>query len=228
MRLHRLALPFAAALVALMFAQPARANIMIIIDKSAQKMTVTVNGEERYTWPVSTGRSGYDTPSGEFQPFRMERDHYSQEWDDAPMPNSIFFTKIGHAIHGTFEARNLGRPVSHGCVRLSTQNAATLFALVKEEGVFNTRVRLTGEAPKGDDAVARREQTIAMERAIATMCATTPPMTMTTWPTRSSSAATRHADAKPSIARARTITASGHTTTAPTTAAVSSSRLGVA
>jgi hypothetical protein len=86
----------------------------------------------------------------------MERDHYSREWDDAPMPNSIFFTKIGHAIHGTFEARNLGRPVSHGCVRLSTQNAATLFALVKEEGVFNTRVRLTGEAPKGDDAVARR------------------------------------------------------------------------
>jgi lipoprotein-anchoring transpeptidase ErfK/SrfK len=114
-----------------MFAQPARANIMIIIDKSAQKMTVTVNGEERYTWPVSTGRSGYDTPSGDFQPFRIERDHYSREWDDAPMPNSIFFSKIGHAIHGTFEARNLGRPVSHGCVRLSTQNAATQFALIK-------------------------------------------------------------------------------------------------
>src|SRR5512143_3139564 len=100
MRLHRLALPLAAALVALMFAQPAHANIMIIIDKSAQKMTVTVNGEERYVWPVSTGHSGYDTPSGEFQPFRMERDHYSQEWDDAPMPNSIFFTKIGQPSTG--------------------------------------------------------------------------------------------------------------------------------
>jgi L,D-transpeptidase catalytic domain len=158
MRLHRLALPLAAALAALTLAQPARANIMIIIDKSAQKMTVTVNGEDRYSWPVSTGRSGYDTPSGDFQPFRMERDHYSREWDDAPMPNSIFFTKVGHAIHGTFEARNLGRPVSHGCVRLSTQNAATLYALVKEEGVFNTRVRLTGETPKGDDAVARRDR----------------------------------------------------------------------
>ena len=122
-------------------------------------MTVTVNGEDRYTWPVSTGRSGYDTPSGEFQPFRMEKDHFSREWDDAPMPNSIFFTKIGHAIHGTFEARNLGRPASHGCVRLSTQNAAILYAIVKQEGVFNTRVKLTGQAPKfdnGDDAVARR------------------------------------------------------------------------
>jgi len=156
MRLLGLAIPFVAAFAALTLAQPASANVMIIIDKSAQKMTVTVNGEERYVWPVSTGRSGYDTPSGDFQPFRMEKDHYSREWDDAPMPNSIFFSKIGHAIHGTFEARNLGRPASHGCVRLSTQNAATLFALVKEEGVFNTRVRLTGEIPKtADDAIAR-------------------------------------------------------------------------
>jgi hypothetical protein len=157
MRLHRLAVSFAVTFIAFTLALPARANIMITINKSAQKMTVTVNGEERYNWPVSTGRSGYDTPSGEFQPFRMERDHFSQEWDDAPMPNSIFFSKIGHAIHGTYEARNLGRAVSHGCVRLSTQNAATLYALVKDEGVFNTRVKLTGETPKGsEDAIARR------------------------------------------------------------------------
>jgi len=132
--------------------------VIIIIDKSTQKMTVTVNGEDRYTWPVSTGRAGYATPSGDFQPFRMERDHYSREWDDAPMPHSIFFTKIGHAIHGTFEARNLGRAASHGCVRLSTQNAATLFALVKEEGVSNTRVRLIGDAPRSDDAIVRRDR----------------------------------------------------------------------
>jgi hypothetical protein len=164
MRLHRLVLPLVAAFAALTLVQPARANIMIIIDKSAQTMTVTVNGEDRYTWAVSTGRSGYDTPSGDFQPFRMERDHFSREWDDAPMPNSIFFTKIGHAIHGTFEARNLGRPVSHGCVRLSTQNAATLFALVKEDGVFNTRVRLTGEAPKGEDAIVRRDRSNGNDR----------------------------------------------------------------
>jgi L,D-transpeptidase-like protein len=158
MRLHHLALLVAAAFAALSFASPASANVMIIINKSTQKMTVTVDGEDRYTWPVSTGRSGYDTPAGDFQPFRMERDHYSREWDDAPMPNSIFFTKIGHAIHGTLEARNLGRPASHGCVRLSTQNAATLFALVKAEGLPNTRVRLTGEIPKATDVpVARRE-----------------------------------------------------------------------
>ena len=139
-------------------AQAAHANVMIIIDKSAQKMTVTVNGEDRYTWPVSTGRDGYDTPSGDHQPFRMEKDHFSREWDDAPMPNSIFFTKIGHAIHGTYEIRNLGKPASHGCVRLAPQNAATLYALVKDEGVFNTRVRLVGEIPKSSDLVASRDR----------------------------------------------------------------------
>lgn len=158
MRLRFYALSFAAMLAALTLTQTARANVMIIIDKSAQKMTVTVNGEDCYTWPVSTGRDGYDTPSGDFQPFRMEKDHFSREWDDAPMPNSIFFTKIAHAIHGTYEVRNLGKPVSHGCVRLAPQTAATLIALVKDEGVFNTRVRLTGEAPKPDDLVASRDR----------------------------------------------------------------------
>jgi len=165
MRLHRLAFAFVAALAALTATSTARANIMIVIDKSAQKMTVTVDGQERYAWPVSTGRSGYDTPSGEFQPFRMERDHFSREWDDAPMPNSIFFTKIGHAIHGTFETRNLGRPVSHGCVRLAPQNAATLYALVKEEGLFNTRVRLTGDAPQSNEPVANRDRSKGNDHA---------------------------------------------------------------
>jgi hypothetical protein len=159
MRLHHFAVPFAAIIALVTLAQAAHANVMIIIDKSAQKMTVSVNGEDRYVWPVSTGRDGYDTPSGDHQPFRMEKDHYSREWDDAPMPNSIFFTKIGHAIHGTFEVRNLGKPASHGCVRLAPQNAATLYALVKNEGVFNTRVRLIGEIPKGsDDLVASRDR----------------------------------------------------------------------
>ncbi|HZP71069.1 MAG TPA: L,D-transpeptidase [Pseudolabrys sp.] len=162
MRLQFVPISFAAMLLAMTLPQAVRANVMIIIDKSAQKMTVTVNGEDRYIWPVSTGRTGYDTPSGEFQPFRMEKTHYSREWDDAPMPNSIFFTKEGHAIHGTYEVRNLGRPVSHGCVRLAPQNAAALYALVKDEGVFNTRVRLVGETPKSNDLVASRDRAPVM------------------------------------------------------------------
>ena len=95
---------------ALLFAPAAQAAVQITIDKSTQQMTVEVDGRPLYQWPVSTGRAGYDTPSGKFHAFRMERDHFSKEWDDAPMPFSIFFTEKGHAIHGSFDAKRLGRP----------------------------------------------------------------------------------------------------------------------
>ncbi len=146
-----------AALFAAMATAPARADVLISVDKSAQRMTVAVNGVPRYTWPVSTGRAGYDTPSGSFQTFRMEEDHFSKEFDDAPMPHSIFFTKIGHAIHGSYDVKHLGMAYSHGCVRISPDHAATLFALVKEEGLFNTKVVLTGDVPPAAPAVAARK-----------------------------------------------------------------------
>ncbi len=142
----------------------AQAAVTITIDKNTQQMTVAVDGAVRHQWPVSTGLPAYETPNGDFKAFRMVADHYSKEWDDAPMPHSIFFTKRGHAIHGTDYARRLGDPASHGCVRLSRDNAATLFALVKQEGVSNTTVTLTGSAQtamakrKSESAVARAEQ----------------------------------------------------------------------
>src|SRR4029079_5713440 len=79
----------------------ASASVLITIDKLSQQMTVTVDGVPKYHWPVSTGRFGYGTPSGSYHPFRMEATYFSKEWDDAPMPHSIFFTGQGHAIHGT-------------------------------------------------------------------------------------------------------------------------------
>lgn len=123
---------------------PALADVVITVDKDAQRMSVAVDGTQRYSWPVSTGAAGYDTPSGSFRPFRMERTHFSKEFDDAPMPYATFFTNQGHAIHGTNHVRSLGRPVSHGCVRLSVRNAATLFTLVKAEGMNRTQVRIEG------------------------------------------------------------------------------------
>jgi hypothetical protein len=132
----------------------AQANVLITVDKSAQRMSVAVDGVRKYSWPVSTGKSGYATPSGSFTPFRMEEDHFSKEWDDAPMPHSIFFTPKGHAIHGSLETKRLGHAVSHGCVRLSPANAATLFALVKDQGLNKTKVVIEGGAQA--PAVARR------------------------------------------------------------------------
>src|SRR4028118_1533775 len=111
----------------------ALAAVVITVDKAEQRMSVAVNGETRHTWAVSTGKAGYSTPKGTFSAFRMEKDHFSKEWDDAPMPHSIFFTKQGHAIHGSDAVRRLGSPASHGCIRLSRENAATLFNLVKEQ-----------------------------------------------------------------------------------------------
>jgi L,D-transpeptidase catalytic domain len=124
----------------------AQAKIAITVDKNAQLMTVAVDGVQRYQWPVSTGNPSHETPNGTFQTFRMEADHFSKEFDDAPMPHSIFFTKVGHAIHGTESEGRLGTPVSHGCVRLSRANATTLYALVEQQGVLNTTVTLTGSA----------------------------------------------------------------------------------
>lgn len=132
----------------------ADAAVLIQVDKSAQQMTVSVDGQPRWQWPVSTGRAGHDTPGGSFRAFRMEVDHYSKEFDEAPMPHSIFFTKTGHAIHGSFDIKNIGRPASHGCVRLQPENAAKLFALVQAEGVLNTTVVLTGQIPRSAPLVA--------------------------------------------------------------------------
>jgi len=142
----------------------AQAHVDITVDKDNQMMTVAVDGVTKYHWPVSTGIPSRETPNGTFRAFRMEEDHFSKEFDDAPMPHSIFFTKIGHAIHGTDSESRLGTPASHGCVRLSKANAATLYALVQEQGVLNTTVTLTGSAqvalmrhPRRDTAVARAE-----------------------------------------------------------------------
>jgi len=140
----------------------AQAAVSILVNKDTQQMTVSVDGATRYTWPVSSGNPSHETPNGSFKTFRMEEDHYSKEFDDAPMPNAIFFTKKGHAIHGTDSVNRLGTPASHGCVRLSRANALKLWDIVKAEGLLNTTVTLTGSSrvalarnPKNRTTVAR-------------------------------------------------------------------------
>src|SRR5665213_2785505 len=142
---------------------PVSAKLLIEIDKSAQLMTVSQDGRLLYKWQVSSGTVAHDTPAGSFTPFRMEKDHFSREWDDAPMPNSIFFTRQGHAIHGTTHESAIGRPASHGCVRLELKNAVVLFDLVKQEGLANTRVELFGATPR-DVAPAMAKRTPGYEQ----------------------------------------------------------------
>lgn len=145
------------ASLAALLAGAAQADVLITVDKNLQQMTVSVDGDVRWVWPVSTGRPGYDTSNGEYTAFRLDADHVSHVWDNAPMPYSIFFHG-GDAIHGTLETRHLGRPVSHGCVRLLPANAAKLFALVQEEGLPHTHVVIQGEIPTAAQIAARERK----------------------------------------------------------------------
>ncbi len=115
------------------------AELLIQIDLSDQEMQTFLDEALQYRWPISTARRGYRTPTGRFKPQRLERMWYSTKYDNAPMPHSIFFHG-GYAIHGTTEVGNLGRPVSHGCVRLHPDHAAILFDLVKRVGAAATEI----------------------------------------------------------------------------------------
>ena len=117
-------------------ARGAEARVDIHVDLSAQRMTVEASGET-YVWPVSTAREGYVTPRGTYHPTSLQLMHYSSKYENSPMPHSIFF-RGGYAIHGTYETAHLGRPASHGCIRLSPGNATALYSMVKAEGATIT------------------------------------------------------------------------------------------
>jgi len=132
----------------------AQAGVVVTVDKSAQRLTVSVDGDRRYEWPVSTARMGYNTPNGTYRPERLARQWYSSKYDWSPMPYSIFFHG-GYAIHGSYEISRLGRPASHGCIRLHPSNAAVLFRLVQENR-GDTRIVVTGEGAQPQARVERR------------------------------------------------------------------------
>jgi lipoprotein-anchoring transpeptidase ErfK/SrfK len=136
---------FAAALLLAAFAglQPAEADIVAQVSISKQTVTVTVDGAERYVWPISTARRGYVTPKGTFKVQSMHKMTYSRLFNNAPMPFTIFYD--GHyGIHGTTDIKKLGQPASAGCVRLHPDNARILFDMVTERGPKNFQVLVEG------------------------------------------------------------------------------------
>jgi lipoprotein-anchoring transpeptidase ErfK/SrfK len=125
-------------MMAMLASMPAFAETNITISKSHQLMQVD-SDYGSYQWRVSTARKGYYTPTGTFHPYSLQLMHYSKKYDNAPMPHSIFFSG-GYAIHATPHVGNLGRPASHGCVRLSPSNAATLYSIVKQDSDTTIRI----------------------------------------------------------------------------------------
>lgn len=118
------------------------AGVDIRIDISSQSMVVQVDGRTYGRWKVSTAREGYYTPRGTWRPFLLKKMHYSRKYDNSPMPHSIFFLG-GYAIHATGYTKSLGRPASHGCIRLHPSNAAKLYSLVQKRGLKATRIAIT-------------------------------------------------------------------------------------
>lgn len=120
----------------------AQARVEARIDLKSQRMVVKINGEVQHIWKVSTARKGYVTPRGVYMPKRMHVKYYSKKYYNSPMPYSIFF-KGGYAVHGTGATKALGAPASHGCIRLATGNARTLYQLVKQFGPGKARIVIT-------------------------------------------------------------------------------------
>ena len=125
------------------------------VDLTAQKVTVFEHGKPKHTWTISSGAAGYDTPRGTFQPGWMAKMWYSKQYDNSPMPHSVFF-KDGAAFHATQWTSQLGRPASHGCVRLAPANAAKFYALVTSHGMKHTRISVFGSPRQAPDLVASR------------------------------------------------------------------------
>jgi lipoprotein-anchoring transpeptidase ErfK/SrfK len=132
---------FAALLLGLMLLPGAALAERVVAHVSISSQTMTVYHEGRlvFTWAVSTAKAGNITPAGTYEPEFLSRNHRSRRYNNAPMPFAIFYDG-NYAIHGTDQIKRLGKPASHGCVRLDPKNARILFEMVKAEGMENTRV----------------------------------------------------------------------------------------
>lgn len=126
-----------ALLAASSSAAQASASVVAKIDLNDQNMNVYVDGKLRHSWPISSGRRGYETPTGNYRPQRLAKEWYSRQYDDAPMPFSVFFN-AGYAIYGGHS--RVGGRASHGCIRLTTGNAAKFYNLVSSYGSSKTKI----------------------------------------------------------------------------------------
>lgn len=133
---------------------PPPVTLRVDVNLSTQRLTVYENGAAIHSWPISSGRAGYPTVTGNFSPIWMSKMHYSRKYDNAPMPHAVFFHG-GFAIHATYATGMLGRPASHGCVRLSPSNAKTFYHLVGKHGRAQTRIAVHGSPKFSAPQVAR-------------------------------------------------------------------------
>ena len=105
-----------------------RGPIVLVVSLPEQKAYVYRNGVLIGATTVSTGKKGHDTPTGVFTVLQKNEDHYSNLYNNAPMPYMQRLTWSGVALHA---GRLPGYPASHGCVRMPYEFAQKLFAETK-------------------------------------------------------------------------------------------------
>jgi lipoprotein-anchoring transpeptidase ErfK/SrfK len=105
------------------------ANVVAQVDLSAQRMHVFVDGKKRYTWRVSTGKRGWETPPGAYRPIRTYESYFEKKWNMS-LPWLVLISHDGIGIHGTGATGRLGSVASHGCIRLHPSNARKFYTLV--------------------------------------------------------------------------------------------------
>lgn len=99
--------------------------LVMVVSLDEQYLYVYRNGVAIGASPISSGKPGYETPTGVYTILQKERKHYSNLYNNAPMPFMQRLTWDGIAMHGG----NLpGHPASHGCIRLPQSFAEKLFA----------------------------------------------------------------------------------------------------
>lgn len=99
--------------------------LLVVVNLDQQLAYVYRNGLLIGSAAVSSGKKGYETPTGVFHTLQKDRDHHSSLYHSAPMPYTQRLTWGGVALH----AGGLpGYPSSHGCVHLPSEFAEKLFA----------------------------------------------------------------------------------------------------
>lgn len=124
-----------------LYAPPLPPIVVVNVSIAWQTISVSVNGWPEGYWRISSAREGFHTPTGSYRVTRMARIYYSKKYDNAPMPNSVFFYG-GYAIHGTGHISQLGHPASHGCIRLHPANSAEFYEIVQQYGMARTRINI--------------------------------------------------------------------------------------
>jgi hypothetical protein len=131
--------------------RPMNGQLEIDVDVAARRVRVRDYEGRVHVFLASPGTPGRDTLTGSFSgPFRTEGPRYTVRSRDKDY--------YGAAIHGTYAVGQLGRPASHGCVRISVANARYLNSLVRMSNGRRIRLVVHGRVPARAHEMPRRER----------------------------------------------------------------------